>query len=316
MLLSLFESILFRGRDSPVSWTAHSNGALTLLRMAGKEQFNTELGRVLFLHSSANIISGFLRRGEAAPPALGELYAFVPDELKWHPAVQLGQKMERLAALRARGLLITQETVAKEGGMEELIDMLREARELEQVFEEYGARTPKEWMTMLPPEETPSHAFQGRAQTFMAHMAARMWISIRLARLALNQRMFTATTRLLDYHHRFGDQLFEPDLAAELTAMHVNSESRGRAMVIDSLAVVPYFWDPTSNKPAKAFGARVLIWPLAIAVQSELCEPDARDYAMATLKAIAGVEGGDDSSFPQAKEAVRMLEEEKVAEDW
>jgi hypothetical protein len=284
--------------------------------MAGKEQFDTPLGRALFLHSSANITTGFVRRGEPVPPALAELYSSTPSDLDWHPAIALGRMMGRLAELRSRGLRITEATVAQEGGMEELVGMLREARELEVAFEWYGINTPKEWMTVIPPEEAPPHAFRSIAHTYIAHMAARMWTSVRLARIALNQRMYNTSKRLVDFHKSLGSQLFEPPLATELETMLETSSVRGRAVIHETFGVVPYFWDPRSSKPAKAFGARVLIWPLSIAHQSTLCEDDAREYAMSTLKAVAGSEGGDWNGFPQAAEAVRMLEEGRVAEDW
>src|SRR6201999_947863 len=74
LLLGLYEAISFSARQSPGSWTAHTLGAIELIRLRGTKQLRTELGTRLFLQTCNNIRASCIPRGVVVPDEFLELY--------------------------------------------------------------------------------------------------------------------------------------------------------------------------------------------------------------------------------------------------
>src|SRR6202000_600970 len=129
LLLGMYESILFRGRSSPTSWTAHATGALALLRLRGRGQFHSVLGRELFLHTTGTITASCVVRCKAVPEPLRAMYTAVPAEMATHPAVELVHLMGRMAKVRV-GFRYGVEG-GYNGKLKLLLDAVRLERELE-----------------------------------------------------------------------------------------------------------------------------------------------------------------------------------------
>jgi hypothetical protein len=55
ILLSIFEAITCQGRHFSDAWLAHIDGAATMVRLRGQQQFNTPLGRRLFVYIANNV---------------------------------------------------------------------------------------------------------------------------------------------------------------------------------------------------------------------------------------------------------------------
>jgi hypothetical protein len=141
-------------------------------------------------------------------------------------------------------------------------------------------------------------------------MVARLLITTRMVRLFLNEKIYPACERILAQPE--AREAMGPDRVAKLEAMQRGAEERGEQQIYDLLAIVPYLWDPRCNKPEARFTAAALVWPLALVAQSEVCPPDAKEYAMACLRKLAA----QDASVPQAAEAVAVLEEGGLPEQW
>lgn len=262
LLLGLFESILFRGRASPTSWTAHTNGALALLRLRGTAQFASLPGRDLFVQTCSTISSSCLMRAEPIPAAMSALYAQVPPDMADHQAIRLYKLLDQLAELR----IAVRHGVG--GGIAGIVKLLCDVADMEKAFQQYGLEIPDEWWSVIPPEEVPAHAFRGGAHKFVDHMVARLWITIRTTRLFLNERLWPSCIKLLDANKAAGGKLLDAEVVRDMEGMRDNAYARGQELILDLLAIVPYLWDPKTEKADKNFAARLLLWPLSIAAQS------------------------------------------------
>lgn len=56
-MLGYYENLTCDSRQSIQSWKAHINGASQILRLRGKKQFNTPIGRMLFRETRAGLVS-------------------------------------------------------------------------------------------------------------------------------------------------------------------------------------------------------------------------------------------------------------------
>ncbi|OAA76163.1 hypothetical protein LEL_05847 [Akanthomyces lecanii RCEF 1005] len=131
LLLALFESLVFRGRQSPTNWTAHIEGAAQLLQLRGRKQFEQPVGRHLFLQTSHSLRTSCITHGIPVPSIIGSLQS-------QHAGVQridehgplIGAFLDRLAAFHAfastmQASQFLQESRALVAGMDSMFAFLQ-----------------------------------------------------------------------------------------------------------------------------------------------------------------------------------------------
>lgn len=67
ILLQLYEALTWSDASSLKNWTAHVDGAATLLKLRGAEQFKSPIGLAMFTYIKQRTISGCLRQSKAVP---------------------------------------------------------------------------------------------------------------------------------------------------------------------------------------------------------------------------------------------------------
>lgn len=103
LLLGLFEAIVFSGQQSMDSWNQHTLGSVELLRMRGSQQFETALGRKLFVHSANNIRTSCAHSKTPVPTRFITLYDDAQPYLdQSDPFLRVTPVLDRVAMLRSR----------------------------------------------------------------------------------------------------------------------------------------------------------------------------------------------------------------------
>ena len=84
LMLGWYENITSDSQRSIQSWQTHVNGAAKLLELRGKEQFKTQVGRVLFRETRTQVLMQRIWNNQEAPEFLkeyqAELEAQTPEE--------------------------------------------------------------------------------------------------------------------------------------------------------------------------------------------------------------------------------------------
>ncbi|KAH8666247.1 hypothetical protein BGZ61DRAFT_461787 [Ilyonectria robusta] len=306
LLLGLFEAIIFEGRESPESWTAHTLGALELLRLRGKQQFQSQMAQHLFIQTITNIRTSCVQRIVPVPTECLTLHDEAIQFLNAKdPALRLGPIIDRVASLRARA---TASPVA---------ELLYEARDLDNdtVALMDGLEDEMRY-TMRPKEDTPAWAYLGIAFRYPNHRVAKFWSAIRMIRMLLNELIWRGVSLGLDDPHpqlsSSGASCHDPLCSCVYLKNLKQMAGRNMAEVATGvLASVPDFLEPTSNRGKFCPSARTLIWPLSILLTSSVYSSSMRKYAVVFLHEL-----GRDLNLPQAVDTARMLGESEVAEDW
>jgi hypothetical protein len=299
LLLSAFEGLAFRGRDSPQSWIAHIQGSATLLSLRGEKQLDSELGQKLFHHASLNISTCCSQQLTPIPTEFSRLQERAAHILDPNsPKFRTGKLLDRMAALRVnmRGMKATEV-------VREALYLDREASNLLNSMKTLSFK-----VTTSAESAVEVYTYKGIIHQYNSQNAARYWNVMRMLRLVFNEWIFCAFQHELrsvvvdspepdDPLHEYWDQL-------RMMAM-VN----GNKMIDDILASVPYSLE-FLEKPSRA-SARFLIWPLASIGASELCPVPAKEFVINRLRAL-----GERHYLEQATEAAIMLEEGGSMEDW
>lgn len=316
LLLTGFEALAFRGRGTPRDWNVHVQGSANLLALRDSAPRKTELGHHLEHQASVNILSSCILHRVPVPVTFRRLQeqGSLPKEA--NPELsgpdQMRRRilnfMSRLTTLRAamKGMLATElvtECMALDAEVAVILDKLH----AHMPFQIVNATSDSEELRKAT-NGTRVCAYKGIMHKYESQQAARLFNNMRLIRIVINEYIFCAFEPDLR-----GVIFDEPEPGTPLYALwgEVREQAVAQAatLIDDLLASVPYSLELL--QPAFSMAARALIWPLAMAAESEVCPVAARLYIIDRLKALAYMHELD-----QAREAAKMLEEGVLLVDW
>lgn len=295
LLLGLYEAIAFSGRRSPTSWTAHTLGAVELIRLRGTKQFETELGKRLFMQTCGNIRSSCIQRGVAVPDKFLQLYEqarpFLDPSI---PRVRAGPLIDKLASFKVR---VFQNHRAQfiPGIIHEALQLDKEARALEDMLQD-------DWRFQVTPmHKAPPCAYQGIGHQYAAHRVARHWNILRISRLFLNEVVLRMAVFVAGAMEKGMHDIIQHCKDLDTAALKATAMANGTQLITDILSSATQFLDDTGTTFLPA--ARFLIWPLTVVLQLVLASEQARQYAIKCLYDIAS-----QAKIPQALQAARAIE--------
>ena len=293
LLLSLFEALIFQGRSDPINWNAHTQGAMELLRLRGKQQFNGPLGRSLFRHASMNIRTQCAQLGLQAPSALAVLETgqFEEPSPREHQYRLFGQVVAGIASLRCeRPQLTTSEVILR---------IFKLEADIHQILIEFQKAMP--FHTLDPTTLHKSiRSFRGRIDHYPSFGGARDMNTLRMVRLFIIRMLDETLVRRSVQPGAVPQDLF----ARARTLIDLTSFE----MIADILSSVPYILD-IYDQPN--FSARSLIYCLSGVAILRFTPLDAREYAVERLTFV-----GERYGFPQAIDSAKMVLQGKDLEKW
>ncbi|CAK4033328.1 hypothetical protein AC579_3049 [Lecanosticta acicola] len=251
-MLGYYENLTCDSRESVQSWKAHINGSTQLLKLRGKSQFKTPIGRMLFRETRANILIHCMW-DDLEPPAFlwdweKELERMTPTAEIIHPADGLTKICFRFASLKNR-MRLSQLSDS---------EALEKATEVEMEFVQWSINTiDQDKMWHYHDVEVPDspHVWNGVVHSYTCHPCASFWNTYRSMRILL-----TRTQELLV--RRF--QLDQEQEAAQINYFR----SVRRQMADEICASVPTqlgHASPAFNSPCILITAYGSIWPLFFA---------------------------------------------------
>ena len=258
LLLSLFETMVWAGTGVPNNWVAHTRGAMALVKLRGKGQFNTEIGLQLFTQV-INILSvECIRLRERLPQEIVDLQAEVLEE-HTDPIYRVCRytvELANLVASMAEGNMTTNQVVEETVRMDNKYVAFAESMTLT-----WG------YQTIVLDEDDPE--VYGRiVHQYHRPRAAQIWNSIRMTRILLNGVL-----------HGYASLLSSPCAVSILAQAEYNRAQ----MATHICATVPYFLNPRTFKIASA---TTLLWPLSSVQGSGLIPQDLKDYAEQSLRRL------------------------------
>ncbi|EED14729.1 conserved hypothetical protein [Talaromyces stipitatus ATCC 10500] len=301
LLLALFEAIAFQRSTSAKSWMVHVYGAVELIKLRGPRQFESALGRALFVDVSNNVYALCAQRRVAPPAAISELRAYLGSIIgEDSPEVGLGHVADSMAKLLARMTVVGADRLDHEAVVHQGGELSAKIAHLMKQLEEI---CPYDFMC---PADTPSPAYQDVAHHYQTPQAARHWNILRMMKLFVNKWIHRAATAIED------SLLNGDDTHAIFPAKILESATTdAQSMVVDILRSVTYFQCLPSSIYSNKTVARWLIWPLSAVATSSFATDSAQKYARDSLQTL-----GEYTGIPQAAEAINMVDEQQSMEDW
>ncbi|KAF2670030.1 hypothetical protein BT63DRAFT_454215 [Microthyrium microscopicum] len=298
LILSLFETVAQDSCISSDGWNTHIFGALALLKMRGPRQFETALGRKLYIHVSNNIRVTCAQRAKPLP------LDFIELDIMAMPYMDYSSPILRTWPIVDD--FIELQIMLRDKEASDPAERLRIAMKVEDAcFELSNTLQPPWTYEIVDAEETPNEAFRFFAHRYSSHLIARLWNSIRMIRLFVNEVIVEGTAVKPDAS--------QAERNAWLLIRSVAAQT-AQNMAMDILASVPQFIRTPLQDPSKRLSATIaggFIWPISAVGGSKLVSIDTRWYATESLHII-----GREARLPQATTIAEMLETGQDPMQW
>jgi len=185
-MLGYYENLTCDSRESIQSWKAHISGATQLLRLRGKQQFKSQVGRLLFRETRAQILTQCIWDDLAPPDFLWEW----EEELERHTAAEvaaLAGPADALTKVSFDFALLRAKTREKTITNEEAAE---EASRIESDLIRWSIDVPANNATWRYHDvEVPDspHVWSGTVHSYSGHPVPGVWNSLRLMRIMLSR---------------------------------------------------------------------------------------------------------------------------------
>jgi hypothetical protein len=151
---------------------------------------------------------------------------------------------------------------------------------------------------VLEHDNIPAEAFEKSAHWYKDHRVARLWNTIRMTRIFVNEVLYEQSSILMETQN--------PTESTSWTAIQLLATKTTTDAATGILASVPQFIQKPKQQnlhPLKVSTVSGLIWPLSAVGASNLVSEEARKYAIQTLLVI-----GRDARLPPATRVAQKIE--------
>ncbi|KAG9196539.1 hypothetical protein G6011_01660 [Alternaria panax] len=193
ILLGMYESTRYTDKSSIARWSKHVSGAYTLFVLRGKSQFDTELGRQIFLQSYGVALFFTLELGTNIPKGVQELYDQMPT----------GGGFQELGKKFMMGMLHAMHAVVKlsQDKSHGPVEIINEARKLDQDLNRIKALLPLAWHPKRVRLNAPSYHYYGNMYSLCLHpVITQMWNYTRFLGIKIHEIIRTNLVRVCEEH--------------------------------------------------------------------------------------------------------------------
>jgi len=294
LLLSLFEVVAWLGSRTPDSFRTHTRGALALIKLRGRQQFFTPVGRQLFVQVASIISVHSLQKKTPLPQELLDLIAIAMEDLSECPKYRLARLTGEVAALIAsidQGFLTADEVI-------------NAATRLDESYIAYADSLVHPYLYQEIMVDVPQPGVLGSiVHLYASPRAAGLWNSYRMTRILLNEIIYgyslcipPATANVLQSGAVDNIQEMTTDICASVPQC-VNS-----AQFVFNTGLLTFEHRLSSRRSAAS-----MLWPLSVVRSADQASVDIRAYAKERLHYL-----GREFNIPQT-EGPNMDQDEETA---
>ena len=315
LLLDFFEKAIYPQHRTIASWSGHLNGAASLMKLRGQDQFRSQVGLQLFTQMGTQILLGCMQRGVPLPEDYATLRATAINFVdSTDSAWRLSEVTVRYIGLR---------TALKDGSLTNPDAIILAARELDKAMISILDTLPPEWQYEIIPVQS-DLLYEPHIHLYNDHQITEAINMVRAGRVPLLE--------LIQEQCRKGMSSSSPsfmmvDYAEQF--QHATNDIRMMASeicasVAQQAGYVPLLGLPLNNsilissasqyniaKGACGAGAYALLWVLYVVGRSPSIEVPLQLWIIRQLRFIGGSMG-----IKQAVEVADYLESGEDLDVW
>jgi hypothetical protein len=302
IILSIFEMVAGSNEHSLEAWTKHINGASSLIKLRGPNQFQTKAGQRLFMQVTSNLMISCVQRTLPIPEHIIELRRVAERVMitsvwpAWEVSGVIFEFTNFRAAVRDCEIV----------GPKAIIEC---ALEIDGKFLAAFADVPSAWRyRTLYSDHDDELIWNRRYDVYDTHWTAQIWNGMRSCRILL--------------HEIIRDQLLVASTAMMPIFTEEESKERNQQSVLimltmqaDILASIPsHMPSNLHDRPTSLMESSrgyFVLWPLYMAGVMDLTTQPIKTWVVERLRAIAKQIG-----IQQANVLAAIIEEHKYVAAW
>lgn len=315
LLLDFFEKAIYPRYRTLASWSDHLNGAASLMKLRGRDQFQTQIGIQLFTQMGTQILLGCMQRGVPLPDDYATLRAtainFIdPTDSAW----RLSEVTVRYIGLR---------TALKDGSLTNPDAIILAVAGLDKAMVSILDTLPPEWQYDVIPVQS-DLLYEPHIHIYNDYRIVEAINMVRAGRMPLLE--------LIQEQCRKGSSSSSPSFMMLDYAEQLQNATNGIkkmaseicASVAQQAGYVPLLGLPLNNpilissatqyniaKGASSAGAYTLLWPLYVIGRSLSIEVPLQLWVVRQLRFI-----GSSMGIKQADEVADHLESSEDLDVW
>ncbi|TVY94320.1 hypothetical protein LAWI1_G000136 [Lachnellula willkommii] len=203
LILAIYEATAGAWALTLKAWTQHINGAAALIRLRGRSQFKTLVGRGVFLQATAHLLVSCVQREMSIPDQIIELrneafgYSFTDLTCRFMKA------LDDFTLLRA---------AIREKSLTDIPEIINACLEIDARLTDIFTNSPPGWQYEPTYTSAPTDLlYDGYYDIYDSYLVARKWNAMRTTRIMLNQAI---RSRLLAAFNTRPPQFTTPDYTA------------------------------------------------------------------------------------------------------
>jgi hypothetical protein len=323
MLLDQFEKIIPPTERTTQAWTNHLNGATALMKMRGREQFQTKAGLEMFIQMSSHILVSCMQHTIPLPQDYLTLRTFANNfldtsDISW----RLSQVTVRYISFRA---------AIKSGSLFDPDTIIATATEMDNDMVALMGEFPPEWLPQTIPLTRPSNlVYESHYDIYADYRLAEALNMVRAGRIPLldlireqcqvapsslgSCQAFAYMKRVQRVKDNVADMVAVicasvPQLAGYLPLLEISSSRHSSpgspaSTMSDSAKGMKL-------NPCNEASAYSLLWPLFTVANSPACSEPARNWIIRQLRILGRL-----LSLEQALELAGYLERREERDVW
>lgn len=180
LILSVFETVTGSTQQSLMAWAKHINGAATLIKFRGENQFKTYAGQRMFSEVTANLIMSCVQRQTAVPDYIIKLREGADNYFdKSNPAWRLSDVIVEFTNFQAS---------VKNGVLVGAREIVTAALQIDSSFLAVFRDLPEIWKyTTVYTDANPELVWNGNYHVYNDYWVAQLWNSMRCCRILLHE---------------------------------------------------------------------------------------------------------------------------------
>lgn len=308
LLLALFETLTYEGHLSLNYWNAHINGAMSLIALRGPELFESPLGLQLFCQLGINLRLHCVAEQKPMPAQFLKL----ADEAKKYVSMADLFSFGWLSNLKMTEDFTMFRASIANGTLNDPVEIILAARNLKRSLDDLTIRLHTisgGYRTVCQDEDSP-WVFNHKYHIHQNYLTASYWSNAWLGKLVLSEVIYYYAAQLLKPQYA--------NIPHDLDPAQLMSASEQDTLETTDLifAMVPQFLPchecKDVNKENQTVAAGFfLILPLHAACVRRLATPGVKEYGIKVLRYLH-----QDLRIPKAGNIAKMLEEDRLFEDW
>lgn len=274
LLLSLFEGLVWDGSRTSTNWRAHTAGALALVKLRGTEQFQTDIGRRLFIQVGNSVRVNCIQRRSRVPSELDNLVSMAtPFFEDGDPKLAFARLTSEVADYRSEMYSLCKfEAIERAVSLDDRLSLLTSS-----------LSGPWSCAHILAGNQYPD-IYSNTVHQYRSHHTAQLWNSCRMLRILLNE---------IIYHYAQPSPTASPasDVAdsvstlspSALGSLQLKAFKNISKMATEICASIPQFLCGNSHPLSRAYTSS-LLWPLSAVRGTSLAPEPTRAYAADRLR--------------------------------